>query len=114
MGGLANNDLEAISKRVKLKEDLMSVMNINKPKPQENLFKKKNDYSVFRTPSGKPSTQYEYEGKERSKKLFLGQYYCSPCNISLNSESQFGQHQVKFIFHNTLKTEIVFVGKQET
>ena len=30
------------------------------------------DYSVFRTPSG--------------------QYYCSPCNMSLNSEVQFVQH----------------------
>ena len=25
---------------------------------------------------------------------YPGQYYCGPCNVSLNSESQFGQHQV--------------------
>ena len=25
----------------------------------------------------------------------VGQYYCAACNVSLNSESQFGQHQVR-------------------
>ena len=55
MGGLVNNDLEAISKRVKLKEDVMAAMNINKPKTQINHMTKKNDYSSYRTPSGRLS-----------------------------------------------------------
>ena len=29
-----------------------------------------------------------------SESLSAGQYYCAACNLSLNSESQFGQHQV--------------------
>ena len=48
MGGLENNDLDAISKRVKLKGDILAA--VSKPKPIS--FKKKVDYSVFRTPSG--------------------------------------------------------------
>ena len=106
MGGLANNDLEAISKRVKLKEDLLSVMNLNKPRPPETSFKKKNDYSAFRTPSGRIIMSHGYI--IICKTLFYsGQYYCSPCNVSLNSESQFGQHQVKCILLLSLKTEVI-------
>ena len=48
MGGLANNDLEAISKRVKLKQDIMAA---SKPKVQNKL-QNRTDYSSFRTPSG--------------------------------------------------------------
>jgi len=70
MGGLLNNDLPSISKRVKLKEDILAAATKNKP---QQTFLKRTDYSAFRTPSG--------------------QYYCAACNVSLNSESQFGQHQ---------------------
>ena len=48
MGGLANDDLEAISKRVKLKQDIMAA---SKPQIQQK-YQKKTDYSSFRTPSG--------------------------------------------------------------
>ena len=71
MGGLQNDDLASISKRVKLKEDILTAA-ASKTKPQGNL-SKRTDYSAFRTPSG--------------------QYYCAACNLSLNSDSQFGQHQ---------------------
>ena len=52
MGGLDNNDLEAISKRVKLKEDILTA--VSKPKPPVISIQKRTgpDYSVFRTPSG--------------------------------------------------------------
>ena len=50
MGGLANDDLDAISKRVKLKGDILATMTKNKPKPVQ--ISKKKDYSAFRTPSG--------------------------------------------------------------
>ena len=72
MGGLENDDLASISRRVKLKEDILTAA--NKTKPLGNLVKR-TDYSAFRTPSG--------------------QYYCAACNLSLNSDSQFGQHQMK-------------------
>ena len=72
MGGLENDDLASISKRVKLKEDILTAT--SRIKPQGNLGKR-TDYSAFRTPSG--------------------QYYCAACNLSLNSDSQFGQHQVR-------------------
>ena len=71
MGGLQNDDLASISKRVKLKEDILTAA-ASKTKAQGNL-SKRTDYSAFRTPSG--------------------QYYCAACNLSLNSDSQFGQHQ---------------------
>ena len=48
MGGLANDDLEAISKRMKLKQDIMAA---SKPKFQ-NKTQNRTDYSSFRTPSG--------------------------------------------------------------
>ena len=48
MGGLANDDLEAISKRMKLKQDIMAA---SKPQIQQK-YQKKTDYSSFRTPSG--------------------------------------------------------------
>ena len=48
MGGLQNDDLEAISKRVKLKQDIMAAA---KPKGQ-NKQQNRTDYSSFRTPSG--------------------------------------------------------------
>ncbi|XP_067005714.2 zinc finger protein 346 [Anabrus simplex] len=43
---------------------LASVIRVNKPSIK--------DYSIYRTPSG--------------------QFYCQPCNLTLNSESQFSQH----------------------
>ena len=48
MGGLTNDDLEAISKRVKLKQDIMAA---SKPKVQ-NKIQNRTDYTAFRTPSG--------------------------------------------------------------
>eukprot|EP00092_Neocalanus_flemingeri_P036611 GFUD01039864.1.p1 GENE.GFUD01039864.1~~GFUD01039864.1.p1 ORF type:complete len:412 (-),score=121.55 GFUD01039864.1:60-1295(-) len=72
MGGVVNNDLETIQKRVQLKDNILSA--VSKNKSPGNLVKRKPDYSVYRTPSG--------------------QYYCAACNLSLNSESQFSQHQV--------------------
>ena len=51
MGGLANDDLYAISKRVKLKGDILATMTKNKSNPSQNLTKRK-DYSAYRTPSG--------------------------------------------------------------
>jgi len=72
MGGLQNDDLPSIQKRVELKDNILSA--VSKSKSPGNVVKRKPDYSVFRTPSG--------------------QYYCAVCNIALNSESQFGQHQV--------------------
>ena len=51
MGGLANDDLNAISKRVKLKGDILATMTKNKSNPPRNLTKRK-DYSAYRTPSG--------------------------------------------------------------
>ena len=51
MGGLANDDLNAISKRVKLKGDILATMTKNKSNPSQNLTKRK-DYSAYRTPSG--------------------------------------------------------------
>ena len=51
MGGLANDDLNAISKRVKLKGDILATMTKNKSNPPQNLTKRK-DYSAYRTPSG--------------------------------------------------------------
>jgi len=72
MGGVLNNDLETIQKRVQLKDNILSA--VSKNRSPGNLVKRKPDYSVYRTPSG--------------------QYYCAACNISLNSESQFSQHQV--------------------
>jgi len=73
MGGVSNTDLETIQKRVQLKDSILSAVSKNKS-PPVNIVKRKPDYSVHRTPSG--------------------QFYCAACNISLNSESQFGQHQV--------------------
>ena len=49
MGGLQNNDLTSISKRVKLKEDILAAVTKNKP---QQTFLKRTDYSAFRTPSG--------------------------------------------------------------
>ena len=49
MGGLANDDLEAISKRMKLKQDIMAA---SKPKVQNKTQNNRTDYSSFRTPSG--------------------------------------------------------------
>jgi len=72
MGGVLYNDLDTIQKRVQLKDNILSA--VSKNKSPANIVKRKPDYSVHRTPSG--------------------QYYCAACNISLNSESQFGQHQV--------------------
>lgn len=72
MGGVSNDDLDTISKRIKLKGNILAA--VSKPKPIFNSGKKRTDYSVFRTPSG--------------------QYYCAACNISLNSENQFAQHQM--------------------
>ena len=72
MGGLQNDDLASISRRLKLKEGILTA--VSNVKPQGNL-SKRTDYSAFRTPSG--------------------QYYCAACNLSLNSDSQFGQHQVR-------------------
>ena len=51
MGGLANDDLNAISKRVKLKGDILATMTKNKSNPPQNITKRK-DYSAYRTPSG--------------------------------------------------------------
>ena len=50
MGGLQNDDLAAISKRMKLKQDIMAA---SKPKVQNKL-QNRTDYSSFRTPSGWP------------------------------------------------------------
>jgi len=90
MGGVDNGDLAEIEKRVNLKESILAVVTkkatpvpVGKaklkaksifpsaapPPPQQN-----NEFSQFRTPSG--------------------QFYCAPCNLSLNSTSQFQQHQV--------------------
>ena len=90
MGGLQNDDLASISKRVKLKEDILTAA-----KPQGNL-SKRTDYSAFRTPSG--------------------QYYCAACNLSLNSDSQFGQHQVRArVSLEVFRSNIVYVSdEQET
>ena len=52
MGGLANDDLDAISKRVKLKGDILATITKNKPKPMPIQNSKKKDYSAYRTPSG--------------------------------------------------------------
>lgn len=49
MGGVQNDDLTSISKRVKLKEDLMSAVNQHKVEGSSTL---RTDYSAFRTPSG--------------------------------------------------------------
>ena len=49
MGGLPNDDLTSISKRVKLKEDIFAAVNQNKTQAS---FPKRTDYSAFRTPSG--------------------------------------------------------------
>ena len=72
MGGVENDDLASISRRVKLKEDILAAA--SKSKAQGNP-SKRTDYSAFRTPSG--------------------QFYCAACNLSLNSDSQFSQHQVR-------------------
>jgi len=72
MGGVQNSDLETIQKRVQLKDSILSA--VSKSKSVSSISKRTPDYSVHRTPSG--------------------QYYCAACNISLNSESQFSQHQV--------------------
>ena len=94
MGGLQNDDLASISKRVKLKEDILTAA-ASKTKPQGNL-SKRTDYSAFRTPSG--------------------QYYCAACNLSLNSDSQFGQHQVRArVSLEVFRSNIVYVSdEQET
>lgn len=70
MGGVANDDMETIRKRIELKDNILSAAN-NSIGGGSGF--KKRDYSIYRTPSG--------------------QYYCGPCNVALNSESQFGQHQ---------------------
>jgi len=70
MGGVANDDLETIRKRIELKDNILSAA--NNSSGGGSGFKKR-DFSIYRTPSG--------------------QYYCGPCNVALNSESQFGQHQ---------------------
>jgi len=70
MGGVANDDMETIRKRTELKDNILSAAN-NSSGGGGGY--KKRDYSIYRTPSG--------------------QYYCGPCNVALNSESQFGQHQ---------------------
>ena len=49
MGGVQNDDLTSISKRIKLKEEIFSA--VNKNKPEGSSFKRM-DYSAFRTPSG--------------------------------------------------------------
>lgn len=93
MGGLQNDDLASISRRLKLKEDILTA--VSKVKPQGNL-SKRTDYSAFRTPSG--------------------QYYCAACNLSLNSDSQFGQHQVRAgVSREVFRSNIFSVSdKQET
>lgn len=73
MGGVENDDLETIQKRVQLKDSILSKAS-KRGKPSDRHRKKPVDLSVFRTPSG--------------------QYYCAACNLSLNTEAQFGQHQV--------------------
>ena len=50
MGGVSNDDLDTISKRIKLKGNILAA--VSKPKPIFNSGKKRTDYSVFRTPSG--------------------------------------------------------------
>jgi len=90
MGGVDNGDLAEIEKRVNLKESILAVVTkkatpvpVGKTKPKaKSIFpsaappapQQNDEFSQFRTPSG--------------------QFYCAPCNLSLNSTSQFQQHQV--------------------
>ena len=91
MGGLPNDDLTSISKRVKLKEDIFAAVNKSKTL---GSFPKRTDYSVFRTPSGFKNKFNISITITLTMYCTVGQYYCAACNVSLNSESQFGQHQV--------------------
>ena len=93
MGGVQNDDLTSISKRIKLKEEIFSA--VNKNKPDGSSFKRM-DYSAFRTPSG-PTLSLINVNILLNYIETAGQYYCAACNVSLNSESQFGQHQVHYI-----------------
>jgi len=88
MGGVANDDLQAIQKRVQLKDSIFKLSNKVVSIPSHTR-RKGPDLSVYRTPSG--------------------QYYCAACNISLNSEPQFAQHQVS---KNHKKKESVMKNKK--
>lgn len=53
------------------------------------------DYSIYRTPSGRDSfSNVRTITRQIAQQTvsFAGQYYCAPCNLSLNSESTFAQH----------------------
>lgn len=74
MGGVDNNDLETIQKRMQFKESVMQKL---QKKPRNEIFAKRiarPDYSIYRTPSGC--------------------YYCTHCNITVNNEAQFEQHNL--------------------
>ena len=73
------------------------------PPPQQN-----NEFSQFRTPSGSYNTEefitltFFTPGNLLSSHSPAGQFYCAPCNLSLNSTSQFQQHQVNLWIHTEL------------
>lgn len=82
--GVEPTDLETIKKRVRLKENILSKVSRkalmgrsdvrSRPFGGGGQRRRPQDLSAFRTPSG--------------------QYYCPACNLSVNSEPQFAQHQV--------------------
>lgn len=74
MGEVENGDLETIKTRVQMKDKILAICNKSSFTSSHVVQRRRHDFSQYRTPSG--------------------QYYCAPCNISLNSDNQFEQHQI--------------------
>jgi len=88
MGGVDNGDLAEIEKRVNLKESILAVV-AKKASPVPVAKTKLKSNPIF--PSAAPPQQNDQFSQFRTPS---GQFYCAPCNLSLNSTSQFQQHQV--------------------
>jgi len=91
MGGVENGDLTEIQKRVNLKESIMAVVTKRAtPVPLGKAKTKMKPKTVVPTAAPFPPQQTDEFSQYRTPS---GQYYCGPCNLSLNSTSQFQQHQ---------------------
>jgi len=76
LGGVSNDDLDTISKRMRFKESILTKMqNLTSSRGGSNVAlgsRPGKDYSRYRTPSGL--------------------YYCCDCNVTVNNISLFEQH----------------------
>jgi len=96
MGGVENGDLEEIARRCRLKEGILAA--VSTPTSSKLPMKTPTVPSKPPTVSSKPSTIFPSQPSSPSEEFSQfrtpsGQYYCGPCNLSLNSLTQFQQHQ---------------------